>query len=175
MWSCECTAGLIIHQSCYVVMYHLATICQHVVYALTWSPLSMPHCADKWKFCPYRGPGPVKASEGIIERPICPMQILILPLNRPVAACFMGLFSSRHFERCSVHRPSFPRTASPLFSLSLSFTFSSERISKSGFRKQSTTRWGWDFKISSETGRTSFMTTTIAFCQCLLGVNIFRS
>ena len=25
----------------------------------------------------------------------------------------MGLFSTRHFERCSIHRPSFPRTASP--------------------------------------------------------------
>lgn len=58
--------------------------------------------------------GQLRASEGIIERPICPTQILILPLNRPLAACFMGLFSTRHFECCSVHRPSFPRTAFPL-------------------------------------------------------------
>lgn len=85
-----------------------------MLYALTWSPSLLPHSADKWKFCPYRGSGPVKASEGIIERPICPTQILILPLNRPLAACFMGLFSTRHFECCSVHRPSFPRTAFPL-------------------------------------------------------------
>lgn len=159
-------------------MYHLATICQHVVYALTWSSLSMPRCADKWKFCPYRGPGPVKASEGIIEWPICPTQILILPLNRPLAACFMGLFSTRHFERCSIHRPSFPRTAFPLFSLFLPFTFSPERISKSGFRKQSTTRWGWDFQNLLRDRKeldTGSMTTITAFCQCLLGVNIFRN
>lgn len=58
--------------------------------------------------------GQLRASEGIIERPICPTQILILPLNRPLAACFMGLFSTRHFECCSVHRPSFPRMAFPL-------------------------------------------------------------
>lgn len=57
--------------------------------------------------------GPAKAYEGIIKLPICPTQILILSLNRLPAACFIGLFSTRHFECCSTHRPSFPRTAAP--------------------------------------------------------------
>lgn len=83
----------------------------HGVVALTWSASFLQHSADKWKFCPYCGLGRVKASEGISEQPIWLTQILILPLNRPLAACFMGLFSTRHFECCSIHGLSFPRTA----------------------------------------------------------------
>lgn len=97
------------------VSYHSQCCCVALQYALTRSASFLPRSADKWKFCPYCGLGPVKASEGIIEQPIWLTQILILPLNRPLAACFMGLFSTRHFECCSIHGPSFPRTA---FSLS---------------------------------------------------------
>lgn len=78
-----------------------------------------------------------RASEGIIEQPISSTQILIPPLNRPLAACFSGLFSTRHFQFCGIHRPSFPCTDPPLFSASLLFTFLPERISQAS-GKQST-------------------------------------
>lgn len=71
---------------------------------------------DRWRFCLHHGLCWFGASKETTKQPICSTQILIFPLNRLLAACFKGLFSTGHFRCSSIHGP-FPLNAPLLFLL----------------------------------------------------------